>query len=189
MHLTLLCTLVISKLQGIKQLQLVLKSLKVNFVCSVQKSKHKGTILISDYCRALDWWFAYCLSAPKPPFCDLLCDAGAEILWMALPRLPWVHLLLGSPMEAGGREKVSILFSSSNSHQSSLRLFWHSQHLRRPTPAVGWSGGRPWGPRSWWSPSPLFCSPRPRDGSCFQRLLTLGLLQHFLSALLDFKLV
>ena len=91
----------------------------LNFACSVQKSKQNVTIWVSDYCRALDWWFAYCVSAPKPPFCDLLRDAGAEILWTVFPRLPVGPLLLGSLMEGRGKkEGASVLFSCNNSPAS-----------------------------------------------------------------------
>lgn len=116
---------------------MVLRDLKVNLACSMQKFKHEVTILVNNSCRAMHWCFACCSSGPRPSFPDLLCDAEAGIL-QTPPDSFDVCLLLDSlgqaqtgDWKAEGREKVFLSCSPYCGYHCPTSRFWCSQCQNR----------------------------------------------------------
>lgn len=108
-----------TKLQAIKQLQVVLKSPKVNFVCSVQKSKQSITICIVVIAELWidDLHIVSQLQSRLFVTCSVVL--GLRFYEQCFPASPWAPVLLGWLME--GKRKidgVSVLFSCSNSPAS-----------------------------------------------------------------------
>lgn len=174
---------------------MVLRDLKVNLACSMQKFKHEVTILVNNSCRAMHWCFACCSSGPRPSFPDLLCDAEAGIL-QTPPDSFDVCLLLDSlgqaqtgDWKAEGREKVFLSCSPYCGYHCPTSRFWCSQcQICYPYSGTNTRHVLRWGPllKNEALRTP-FCSPGPRLGSYSLQLLILGLLLHFPSALSDFK--
>lgn len=143
------------------------KDLKVNFVCHIQKFKHKVSISLNNYCR----WFAYYLLAPKllSAICSVMLELG--FCELCFPGSFDICLLLGSLMEAQAGDwkadgKGSSVFSPSFG-KPLLRLAgpFGTPSTRPPAQGTGTSCGVGWRPilssPFWW---PLFSFAPPGLG-------------------------
>lgn len=150
-----------SKLQGTKQLPVALKSPKVNSACSVKRSEQVllyACIVVTAEVWTDDLHTVSQLQSHLFVTCSVVL--GLQFYEQCFPGLPaGPHSV---KLANGRQEEERRCLSCSLAPAVQLRALWKLSAPLAPTPAMGWSRA-PW------------------DSTCFQKLLTLGLLQQFLS--------